>query len=363
MRLFRQLHPFWLRLLVVTGVMASAFVATAVVNPFINGQTMVVLLSGATFAALYGGLWLGLGAAVLGALGHNFFFQPPGWAFGFGSRRDVVDLVLFLVMAGMMSWVGAALRDARIAAERSRSEAQDAAEAMEKTLALISHDVRNPLTAARTTAELMLRFGVADEKDRVMTGRIVEYLNRIDRMIQGLLDIHRIRGGKGLVLQFENCDLTETVARAIRDLGVVHGGRLRLVAAAAVAGRWSVDGIRRALENLVNNAAKYGYPDSPVTVVLEDGADHVTLSVHNEGKPIPLSEQAALFAPFYRTPDAERSRAAGWGIGLAVVKGVAEAHGGRVSVDSTGAEGTTFSIRLPKLPTPPAERSSGRAAS
>jgi signal transduction histidine kinase len=85
-----------------------------------------------------------------------------------------------------------------------------------------------------------------------------------------------------------------------------------------------------------------------VTVTLSQQGEQVELAVHNLGRPIPEEEQAILFQHFTRTKSAETSGKKGWGIGLTLVKGVAEAHGGSVQVESTPAHGTTFRVRLPR---------------
>jgi signal transduction histidine kinase len=106
--------------------------------------------------------------------------------------------------------------------------------------------------------------------------------------------------------------------------------------------------MRRILENLCNNAIKYGDTTSRVTVSLRQEGDEAELAVHNWGNPIPASEQESLFQYFTRTKSAEASGKRGWGIGLTLVKGVAEAHGGSVQVESSQEKGTTFRVRLPR---------------
>lgn len=105
-------------------------------------------------------------------------------------------------------------------------------------------------------------------------------------------------------------------------------------------------GIKRALENLMINAIKYGACDTPIKVSLTQFNTEVCLQVHNEGNPIPLKEQASLFEYYHRSNDRSGSQQ-GWGIGLTLVKGIAEAHDGKVEVKSSKEEGTTFSIVLP----------------
>jgi signal transduction histidine kinase len=101
------------------------------------------------------------------------------------------------------------------------------------------------------------------------------------------------------------------------------------------------------LENLTGNAVKYGAKSSPIRVVAIRKENWVELSVNNAGKKIPEAELKALFQQYHRTEEATKSGQKGWGIGLTLVQGFAEAHGGSVSVTSTSKAGTTFTIRLP----------------
>ena len=108
----------------------------------------------------------------------------------------------------------------------------------------------------------------------------------------------------------------------------------------------SEDGVRRALENLAKNAVTYGDPEKTIEITVREIADSVVVTVHNEGSPIPHSEQEILFQQFRRPrPVGTKS---GWGLGLIVVKGVTDAHHGSIQLKSEEGLGTTFSIELPK---------------
>jgi signal transduction histidine kinase len=110
---------------------------------------------------------------------------------------------------------------------------------------------------------------------------------------------------------------------------------------------WSPDELRRSLWNLVTNALKYGAPATTVTIAIRRVDDSAVISVHNEGEPIPAEEQPLLFEPFGRARRAEAGRVRGWGLGLTLVRGCVEAHGGRLELSSTAEGGTTFAMWLP----------------
>ena len=117
-------------------------------------------------------------------------------------------------------------------------------------------------------------------------------------------------------------------------------------------GQWSHDGVQRILENLCNNALKYGAENAEVTVTLEELEEGALLSVNNKGPVISPEDQITLFEPHTRTSSAIESKKQGWGLGLTLVKGLTESHGGSVRVESNERQGTTFVVYLPKsLPT------------
>ena len=170
-------------------------------------------------------------------------------------------------------------------------------------------------------------------------------------MIRDLLDSDRIKAGEGIPIKTEEFRLDELVGRVVEDLNVINSTRLQFEnGAGAVSGTWDADAIQRVLENLASNALKYGSPQTPVTVGLRTSPNLVELSVHNQGNPIPESEQKTLFNFYRRSGAALVSNIKGWGIGLTLVKGIAEGHGGTVSVESCAVSGTTFKIDLPHPP-------------
>jgi len=137
-------------------------------------------------------------------------------------------------------------------------------------------------------------------------------------------------GPCGLFAVFE-CGMLKmrcVVVDTLENLATVHGERFSLQGEERLQGNWDAQAFRRLLENLCNNAIKYGDPTGRVTVTLKDGGDQAELAVHNGGTPISPEDQTRLFEHFARTKSAEASGKKGWGIGLTLVKGVAEAHGG-----------------------------------
>jgi len=176
--------------------------------------------------------------------------------------------------------------------------------------------------------------------------RISSNMDRIDKMIQDLLDASRIRSGQDLSLEFSDCDLDWIIRDVADELNVTYEGRLKVSSVGQCEGCWNQNGLRRLLENLANNAIKYGLKDAPVTISLTQNADSARLEVHNEGTPIAPEEKSILFQQFRRSKSADKEL--GWGLGLTVVKGMVDAHKGSIEVKSEKGHGTSFVITLPK---------------
>jgi signal transduction histidine kinase len=207
----------------------------------------------------------------------------------------------------------------------------------------ISHDLMNPASAATAAAELILR-RTRSPLCRKSAVRIAADMHRIGRMIESLLDVSRLRAGQSLPLKFEDFDLDLLIQEVIEDYTTAFHGRIKLYTNGRTEGHWSQEGLRRVTENLITNALKYGSPNSPIRITIEKLPECVRLIVHNDGNPIPLEKRAELFTPFRRLNPLEKK---GWGLGLVLVKGIVDAHGGTVSVESSEETGTSFIVDLP----------------
>jgi signal transduction histidine kinase len=241
-----------------------------------------------------------------------------------------------------------ALDAARSTARAEVTELEAERRVRETFVAALSHDLRGPLTAARLSADLLGSGRVAPEAVPATTAKLRRSLDRADGMIRDLLDVSRVRSGGTLPLTREEVELVALLHEVLDGLAELHGDRFRLVADGPVVGTWSRDALRRVVENLCANAVKYGAPGGIVTLTVGASPTEATLAVHNVGAPIAAEDLPHLFEPFRRTRGAEAGRAGGWGVGLALVRAVAEAHGGRVDVTSTPEDGTCFTVRLPR---------------
>ena len=211
----------------------------------------------------------------------------------------------------------------------------------------LTHDLRTPLSSAMLSSQLIMQGLQPNDQNYFLASRIFENTNRMDIMIQNLLDANRIRAGEKIYLEREDCDLTTLAQNTIEILKSIHGDKFKLIS--PISCRCFVDpmGLRRVIENLCNNAVKYGSPNTPITVTIEQLNTTLQLSVHNEGPVISRRDQTTLFNQFQRTESAEAGGKKGWGIGLTLIRGLVEGHGGTVRVESEIDKGTTFIIDLP----------------
>ena len=188
----------------------------------------------------------------------------------------------------------------------------------EKLTHTLAHDIRGPITAAKLSAQLLLRTqGDADRRMAAAT-RISTAMDRMDHMIQDLLDVSRLRAGEELTLELKDCDLNLILNQVADEMNFTQGNRVHWVSSGSVMGHWNERGLRRVLDNLVSNALKFSPPESRITLELRTTADSVEVSVHNLGKEIPAEDHGLLFQRFKRARNAKSS--VGWGLGLAVVK-------------------------------------------
>ncbi len=169
---------------------------------------------------------------------------------------------------------------------------------------------------------------------------------RADKMIQDLLDASQVKAGHRLPIQAGNCNLVELCQEVVEEFTIIHGDRFALKTPDELTGHIDCDGFRRILENLLSNAIKYGHGASKVFIELDGVEKKILLQVTNYGNPISPEDLPTLFDPYKRVDTVRHIK--GWGIGLSLVNGFTEAHGGEVSVTSSQEEGTRFTVRLPQ---------------
>ncbi|MYM37462.1 sensor histidine kinase [Duganella sp. FT94W] len=211
-----------------------------------------------------------------------------------------------------------------------------------KMAAALSHDMRSPLSVVVTAAHI-LTIGTTPEKTPGIARKILDNGKRLDTMIEELLDALSFNRGPKLPLELSEFDVLKLANAVCSDASVSNDAACSVIGS-SLTGYWCQNSLRRALENLVINAGKYG-DGNGVQIKIDEAHGRMLLSVHNSGNPIPSDNHEHIFEYLWRDGGIRDKN--GWGIGLPFVKSVAESHGGSVAVDSSAASGTTFLIDIP----------------
>jgi sigma-B regulation protein RsbU (phosphoserine phosphatase) len=220
------------------------------------------------------------------------------------------------------------------------------AELREQFIALLGHDLRNPLSAIVMGARQLER--QSDEGDRKVIVRIRQSVRRITGLVDDILDFARGRLGGGIAIEAGPIkDLDARLRHVVDELASVHPERaVRFVAEGCGSLRGDAGRIEQLLSNLLANAIEHSVGSDPVDVAVRGAGDFVCLTVTNRGNPIAPEILPRLFQPYYR--GAGGSPSAGLGLGLYIVAEIARSHGGTVGVTSSAEAGTTFTVTLPR---------------
>jgi signal transduction histidine kinase len=240
---------------------------------------------------------------------------------------------------------------------RLRQEAQRMAEEErvrrdfeQHLIGIVSHDLRNPLSAILLgVRQLLLRREALDARTIKCLERLHSSTERAVRMVRDLLDFTQARLGGRLKIERVPVNVHEVVRTAVEELQATHPERmLRLETRGEGSGEWDGDRIAQLLGNLVGNALKYSPAESAVAVLCVGGPEDVLLEVHNTGEPIAAEALPRLFQPLQRAVEGIDKTSRSVGLGLYIVEQIVRAHAGSIQVRSTAREGTLFSVCLPR---------------
>ncbi len=230
--------------------------------------------------------------------------------------------------------------------KRTQSALEERIAFEERLVGIVGHDLRNPLSTAKLQLALMLRAADLPAPTRQRLQRLADVLGRMERIVADLLDLARIRAGKGLPIQPTPLSLTELCRHLVDEAEALFPDATFVVEGQGqVMGAWDRDRLSQLLMNLLTNAVKHGARDRPIHVRIASEGDRATVSVHNFGGAISPNRLETLFDPYRQGEDA--NAATGLGLGLYIVKEIARAHGGDVRVESSERDGTTFTLTVP----------------
>jgi signal transduction histidine kinase len=212
-------------------------------------------------------------------------------------------------------------------------------------LGTLVHDLRNPIAATIQAAQVVMAY---HKKQQAMLDQINLSSTHLDKMISDLIDVVRVRIGKGFPISPHHMDLRETVTNAVNEIKLAYPkSEIKTEVTGDVTGDWDDSRMAQVLSNLIGNAVQHGDTTAPIEVIVEGNSGEIELSVHNGGNPIPSKDIPNIFDPLTQGNYGRTTRK-NLGLGLFISKQIIEAHGGDIEVSSSEAEGTTFVAHLPR---------------
>lgn len=312
-------------------------------------------------------LWIAISASILAFLCFNFFFFPPVGTFRIDYAEDWITLFTLLAVSVVASQLSArarrraqeamAQRDelSRLLDERARllKDREDAEvvrrsnELKSALLAALSHDLRTPLTAVTVAANNLKASWLSEEERREQTDIVLAELGRLNRLFQNLVDMARIEIN-AVAAEQEWVQPAEIVEAAVRQVEhALHQHRVELdVTVDKTLVRLDPRLTSAALAQLLENAAHYSPASSPITVQVVLSADEVQIAVRDHGMGIAPEDLDHVFDRFYRGKNNSQHQF-GTGMGLAIVRGLLAAQGGRAVAQNLPDGGSAFTITIP----------------
>ncbi|MFW5831620.1 MAG: ATP-binding protein, partial [Prolixibacteraceae bacterium] len=233
--------------------------------------------------------------------------------------------------------------DARKIAERKANELQLTDKHREEFINSISHDLNNPLANIKTCVSL-IEDGLEIEKAGSVLSMIKKSTAQAESLINDFLSTDKINYEEELPVEKVIVDVLDDLSKETNIYRFTEERDFHLQSDSdEILFNCDITLVRRAYHNLLNNALKYGEKNSRITITCNKKDDGLEISVHNYGKSLSSAAMKNIFDRYYQIEESSK----GWGIGLAFVKKVAQAHGGTITVDSNEKEGTTFRLHIP----------------
>jgi two-component system phosphate regulon sensor histidine kinase PhoR len=265
-------------------------------------------------------------------------------------KRRLWYTAALIMAAATAAWIGI------INAWKGYRRQLKLAEMTSNFVSSVSHELRTPLASMRLMAESLDRGMSANEQKRKeYYGLIVQECRRLSSLVENVLDFSRIRQGRKHY-EFESIDCTALVRETVRMMEPMAKERnltfsVQTGAELDLQPEWDGPAVQQAVINLLDNAMKHSPESSIIEVELKMTGDRkIQIAIRDQGPGISEEEQKRIFDAFYRLGSELRRETWGIGIGLGIVKHVAEAHGGKVFLESTPGQGSRFILELPLIP-------------
>jgi two-component system sensor histidine kinase KdpD len=353
------------RYLIATIAVALPIAVLEKVRPELS-QTSValILVLPVILVAVTQGRGPALYASIVAGLSFNFFFIGPYYSLLITRPEDVVAFVVFVTTAVLVGQLSSRLEKRVLLTEEQskelvhvrgkfeRAAAQAAeADALRKSeqlktalLDAVTHDLRTPLTSIKAAISTIRSESVSPEVQRELFEVIEEESDRLNHFIQGMMDLAKLQAGE-VTLASRNVAPEEMVEDALLRAGPLLDGHPVEVAIAAGLPSPRVDPrlISQVIFTLLENAAKYSGPSAKIKVAVRQKENNICFAVDDEGPGIPSELRGRVFEKFFRA-----GFHPGLGMGLAIARGIVQAHGGKIWIeDEKERKGTSVQFMIP----------------
>lgn len=236
-------------------------------------------------------------------------------------------------------------------AESVAKYAQMVAKSQHLFLAILGHDLRNPLATTLMAARFIMEGPEVDGRYSTAATRIHNAGQRMNKLVGDLLDYSRTNLGSNLPIIRKSVNLEALCREAVAEQELAHPeSRFKLIVQGNTDGHWDDNRMAQVLSNLLGNAVQYGSLNTPIVVRLHSEGDDMILCVENMGKLIPRDKVNTVFSPLVRltAEDASSAPSNSLGIGLYIAREIVTAHNGSIKVTSSEEKGTVFAVTLPR---------------
>ena len=315
--------------------------------PAANDFPALLLVAAVAISGSVGGYGPAIVGTIASFLALDYFFEDPRYSLAIEALGTSLDLFAFLFVAFLLGGLTARLRTAQRRANIARLQAEVALKSRDEALAIVSHDLRTPLTAIKTSVSTLRNPGapLGDTTRGELLGTIETEADRLVRFVSDALAVTRLEGGIVPDLQWNA--LGEIVSAALDRVSTVLGDRPVTfdVPDTLPLARFDAGLLDQALSNVLENVGVHTPPGSPLEIVgrVEDGT--VRVEVSDGGPGIPLSERARVLDKFERLDNV----GAGTGLGLAIARAATEAQGGQVRIEGSLLGGARVIVQVPSV--------------
>jgi signal transduction histidine kinase len=359
--ILRDPRPNLLQHLAAAGGIAVALLVRGLLDPVLDDRQPLSILFGAVALTVWlSGYKPALTAMVLGYLGADYFFTEPRGQVAISTDQQLMSLIFYLSSCAIVIAFGESLRRAhdRLSGyarqlESQRTELEKADRAKDQFLAVLSHELRSPLTAVNNVAELLQRKSGAYPDLKDVSRILCAQTRHLTRLVDDLLDLARIRTGR-IHLRRETLSLKELLTTTVDSLRpACQAASLSLDCqlpdkTLMVLGDFAR--LSQVFMNILTNAIRYTRAGGCITVRLAAENGHAVARVRDTGIGIPKDMLERIFELFEQTDIALEQSRSGLGIGLTLVRKIVHLHGGTVAAHSAGpGTGSEFVVRLPLL--------------